>query len=52
MYKRQREELQPVADGAYLDRDFNTIDVCVVMDTTRMTERYLHFYQRTRGRRG
>ena len=41
-----------VGDGAYRDRDFNTIDVCVVMDTTRMTERYLHFYQRTRGRRG
>jgi putative hemolysin len=41
-----------VGDGAYLDRDFNTIDVCVVMDTGRMTERYRHFYQRTRGRRG
>ena len=41
-----------VGDGAYLDRDFNSIDVCVVMDTTRKTELYLHFYQRTRGRRG
>ena len=40
-----------VGDGAFVDRDFNTIDVCVVMDTVRMTERYLHFYQRTRGRR-
>ena len=41
-----------VGDGAFVDRDFNTIDVCVVMDTARMTERYLQFYQRTRGRRG
>ena len=40
-----------VGDGAFVDRDFNTIDVCVVMDTVRMTERYLHFYQRTRRRR-
>jgi putative hemolysin len=41
-----------VGDGAYVDHDFNTIDVCVVMDTARMKERYLHFYRRTRGRRG
>lgn len=39
-----------VGDGACLDRAFNTIDVCVVMDTTRMTERYRAFYQRGRGR--
>ena len=41
-----------VGDGAFIDEDFNTIDVCVVMDTGRMTERYLAFYRRTRGRRG
>ena len=41
-----------VGDGAFVDEDFNTIDVCVVMDTGRMTERYLAFYRRTRGRRG
>ena len=41
-----------VGDGAFVDRAFNTIDVCVVMDTTRMKERYLQFYQRTRGRKG
>ena len=41
-----------VGDGAFVDDDFNTIDVCVVMDTGRMTERYLHFYQRDRERRG
>jgi putative hemolysin len=37
-----------VGDGAFLDRDFNTIDVCVVMDTGRMTERYVRFYKRGR----
>jgi putative hemolysin len=41
-----------VGEGAYIDEDFNTIDVCVVMDTGRMTERYLQFYQRGRERRG
>lgn len=41
-----------VGEGAYVDADFNTIDVCVVMDTARMTERYLQFYQRGRARRG
>ncbi len=41
-----------VGEGAYVDREFNTIDVCVVMDTGRMTERYLQFYQRSVGRRG
>lgn len=40
-----------VGEGAWIDRDFNTIDVCVVMDTGRMTERYLQFYQRNVGRR-
>lgn len=40
-----------VGDGAYVDHDFNTIDVCVVMDTGRMTDRYLQFYQRSVGRR-
>jgi putative hemolysin len=41
-----------VGEGAFVDHDFNTIDVCVVMDTGRMTERYLRFYQRGRGRLG
>jgi putative hemolysin len=39
-----------VGEGAFVDRAFNTIDVCVVMDTVRMTERYLHFYRRGRER--
>lgn len=41
-----------VGDGAYVDTDFNTIDVCVIMDTGRMTERYLHFYRRNQEQRG
>ena len=40
-----------VGDGAFVDRDFNTIDVCVVMDTGRMQERYRQFYERAQGRR-
>ncbi len=35
-----------VGEGAYIDRRFNTIDVCVVMDTSRMTEKYRAFYVR------
>ncbi len=35
-----------VGDGAYIDHDFNTIDVCLVMDTTRMKSRYRDFYRR------
>jgi L-ornithine Nalpha-acyltransferase len=37
-----------VGDGAYIDRDFNTIDVCLIMDTTRMVARYRSFYARGR----
>ena len=40
-----------VGEGAFVDRDFNTIDVCVVMDTARMTERARQFYERAQGRR-
>ena len=35
-----------VGDGAYVDHDFNTVDVCLLMDTTRMVERYRAFYSR------
>ncbi len=35
-----------VGDGAVIDCDFNTIDVCLVMDTQRMQERYRKFYAR------
>ncbi len=35
-----------VGEGAVIDVDFNTVDVCLVMDTRRMTARYRKFYQR------
>ncbi|MEM8569904.1 MAG: GNAT family N-acyltransferase [Pseudomonadota bacterium] len=37
-----------VGDGAFIDRGFNTIDVCVVMDTKRMKQTYRRFYERGR----
>lgn len=37
-----------VGDGAYIDRDFNTVDVCLLMDTTRMVQKYKDFYSRER----
>ena len=40
-----------VGEGAYVDHDFNTIDICVIMDSERMTERYLQFYKRGRSAR-
>ncbi|MEM6971979.1 MAG: GNAT family N-acyltransferase [Pseudomonadota bacterium] len=39
-----------VGEGAFVDREFNTVDVCLIMDTARMVQRYRTFYQRhTRG---
>jgi L-ornithine Nalpha-acyltransferase len=35
-----------VGEGAFVDRAFNTIDVCLIMDTGRMVERYRRFYVR------
>lgn len=37
-----------VGDGAYIDADFNTVDVCLIMDTKRMVQRYTDFYSRER----
>ncbi|MGG7646282.1 GNAT family N-acetyltransferase [Rhodovulum sp. YNF3179] len=39
-----------VGDGAFVDHAFNTTDVCLLMDTTRMSERHRSFY--VRGREG
>ncbi len=33
-----------VGEGAYIDHAFNTVDVCVLMDTTRMSERHRGYY--------
>ncbi len=38
-----------VGDGAYIDHDFNTVDVCLLMDTNRMVARYRDYYTRKRG---
>ncbi len=41
-----------VSDGAWMDRAFNTTDVCLVMDTARMSARHRDFYVRKKGREG
>lgn len=35
-----------IGDGAYIDHQFNTIDVCLLMDTTLMSARHREVYQR------
>lgn len=35
-----------VGDGAFIDTQFNTTDVCIVMDTRKVTERYRKHYER------
>jgi len=35
-----------IGDGAYIDHDFNTTDVCLVMDTAKMSERHKSAYAR------
>ncbi|MEM9046306.1 MAG: GNAT family N-acyltransferase [Pseudomonadota bacterium] len=37
-----------VGEGAFIDYEFNTVDVCLLMDTTRMVERYRNYYSRDR----
>lgn len=39
-----------VSDGAWIDHDFNTIDVCLVMDTAQMSVKHRAFYTRKQGR--
>lgn len=38
-----------VGDGAFIDHPFNTTDVCLVMDTGRMSARHRDFYTRKKG---
>jgi len=38
-----------VGDGAYIDHQFNTVDVCVVLKTSLATESYLKHYERKTG---
>ena len=35
-----------VGDGAYVDHEFNTTDVCLILDTARMNERQSRIYTR------
>jgi len=38
-----------VGEGAFVDHAFNTTDVCLVLDTDRMSQRQKAFYQKERG---
>jgi len=37
-----------VGDGAFIDHGFNTVDVCLIMDTARMVRRYKAYYSKER----
>ena len=39
-----------VGDGAWIDRAFNTTDVCLLMDTANMSDKHRAFYLRKQGR--
>ena len=39
-----------VGEGAWVDHAFNTIDVCLVMDTGRMSSKHRDFYSRKQSR--
>lgn len=40
-----------VGEGAFIDHAFNTVDVCLLMDTRAMSDRHRGFYERGRDRR-
>ncbi|KPQ08452.1 MAG: ornithine-acyl[acyl carrier protein] N-acyltransferase [Rhodobacteraceae bacterium HLUCCA12] len=35
-----------VGEGAYIDHEFNTTDVCLIMDTSAMSDRHFDYYTR------
>jgi len=41
-----------VGDGAWIDHAFNTTDVCLVMDTEKMSAKHRDFYTRKKAREG
>ena len=41
-----------VGDGAFVDRAFNTTDVCLILDTARMSEKHRNFWTRKSDPRG
>ena len=36
-----------VSDGAFIDKQFNTIDVCIVLKADSLKQRYLNLHKRT-----
>ena len=36
-----------VGNGAVIDHQFNTVDVCIVLPTDKVASRYMHHYERT-----
>jgi L-ornithine Nalpha-acyltransferase len=41
-----------VGEGAVIDREFNTIDVCILVITDEVTDKYFNHYTRTTGQPG
>ena len=41
-----------VGEGAFVDHGFNTVDICLIMDTRAMSARHLDFYTRKGARPG
>jgi len=41
-----------VGEGAVIDREFNTIDVCIIVVTDALSAKYLNHYSRTAGQPG
>lgn len=41
-----------VGEGAFVDHGFNTVDICLIMDTKAMSVRHLEFYTRKSARPG
>ena len=37
-----------VGDGAVIDHQFNTIDVCVIVETENVTSKYIRHFSRDR----
>lgn len=40
-----------IGKGAYIDHDFNSIDVCIVLPTHKVTSKYLRHYKREKFKR-
>ena len=38
-----------VGEGAFIDNNFNTIDICLLVDVERMSDRHRSYYKRTQG---